>query len=391
MLENIDDAACVLFENDAQIKIGGKKIWVASSGKTRTLVRKIFVNLWRLVFIQLVKIKFQPTLTISHLEGPNLANLLTVAGGRRIIFVHNAFSHSYSEGSFVNFAKKLLARYLYKRADTVVGVSSFICEELKSDQGIDSKRVLFLPNPINIDRIKRSAEQKYEDSLEVLTEQNYIICVGSLTTQKNHRLAIEAFAALRQRAAPEDNLKLLIVGDGLLRQDLINCGKALGLKVCEYGFGDSSAPPDLLSDLFFLGFQPSPYRLVKFAKVFVLTSKWEGLPIALLEALALETPVVTSNCSSSIEFVMRSAESLPAAQEGNIQYNSYGERGFIISPLKEESDADEVIVWRDAINRILASRMAQPISGKRCLEAVQRFDVPQVKKEWEKIFKDRIC
>jgi glycosyltransferase involved in cell wall biosynthesis len=130
---------------------------------------------------------------------------------------------------------------------------------------------------------------------------------------------------------------------------------------------------------------------VKFTKVFVLTSKWEGLPIALLEALALETPVVTSNCSSSIEFVMRSAESLPAAQEGNMQSRSYGECGFIIDPLKEESDADEVNVWRDAIDRILASGMAQPISGKRRLEAVQRFDVPQVKKEWEKIFNDRIC
>ena len=82
MLENIAGAACVLFENDDDIYVPGKKIWTASSKGSRSVGGKILINFWRLVFIQFIKFKYRPKFTISHLEGPNFANLVTINGVR---------------------------------------------------------------------------------------------------------------------------------------------------------------------------------------------------------------------------------------------------------------------------------------------------------------------
>ena len=89
MVERLTNSTCVLFENDARVVLPGHEIRVISRWHTRGPLIILLVNIWRLLVVQAVKLQLRPAVTISHLEGPNFANMLTFCGDRRILFVHN--------------------------------------------------------------------------------------------------------------------------------------------------------------------------------------------------------------------------------------------------------------------------------------------------------------
>ena len=379
MLENISNSACVLFENEHEVEVHGKKIWVACSRKSGTLFGKTCINLWRLVFIQLIKIRYRPTVTISHLEGPNFANLLSFGGGKKIIFVHNALSHSYRQRSKSDLAKSVLARLLYRHAFRVVGVSPFIREELEKVQKINPRKVLFLANPINIANIQTAAAEEQLGGLGKLATLEYIICVGSLTTQKNHELALKVFKALLRERRVLSNLKLVILGEGPLLGELKRFGASLGLAIRTLDTSTRVEDADWSADVFFVGFQTNPYPLMRHAQAFLMTSKWEGLPISILESLALGVPVVVSDCSSSIGLVMQSNEKSDQNQKAAAAEQT--ECGRIIFGRGESRE--EIEIWRESLEGVLRDARVSLEMHKKCLEAAKQFDVSRIKKDWD--------
>jgi glycosyltransferase involved in cell wall biosynthesis len=115
--------------------------------------------------------------------------------------------------------------------------------------------------------------------------KNFVfISIGSLIPVKNHELLIEAAKILKSL-----NLKftILILGSGYLES-------LLKEKVCDY---------KLENDVKFIGFTENPYKFIREANVFVMTSKSEALPTAMLEAMVLGKPVITTNVTGSREIV----------------------------------------------------------------------------------------
>jgi glycosyltransferase involved in cell wall biosynthesis len=102
------------------------------------------------------------------------------------------------------------------------------------------------------------------------------MAIGSLRPVKDHQLLLRAFALVRR----ERDARLMILGDGPER------GRLEGL-IAELGLQDSVALP---------GFSANPYNYLAKAAVFVLSSISEALPTALIEALAVGTPVVATDC-----------------------------------------------------------------------------------------------
>ncbi|MCX8018578.1 MAG: glycosyltransferase, partial [Rhodocyclaceae bacterium] len=105
-----------------------------------------------------------------------------------------------------------------------------------------------------------------------------ILGLGELGARKDFATLIRAFARLRARR----RARLLILGRGRQRERLLALAAALGVK-------DDVALP---------GFVPDPYAYLAHAALFVLSSRWEGLPFALVEALAVGTPAVATDCPS---------------------------------------------------------------------------------------------
>ena len=106
MVEQLNGSTCVLFENDASVVVPDHEIRVISRWRTRGPLRILLVNIWRLLVVQVVKLQLRPAVTISHLEGPNFANMFTFFGGRKILFVHNRVERSYYQNRWFDKLKK---------------------------------------------------------------------------------------------------------------------------------------------------------------------------------------------------------------------------------------------------------------------------------------------
>jgi GalNAc-alpha-(1->4)-GalNAc-alpha-(1->3)-diNAcBac-PP-undecaprenol alpha-1,4-N-acetyl-D-galactosaminyltransferase len=134
---------------------------------------------------------------------------------------------------------------------------------------ITENRIQIIFNPIDENMISKIKDYKERD--------NIILTVGRIDSNKNQRLLIEAFANLSA-----DNWKLVIVGDGHLREDLMRLASNL-----------------MISDkVHFVGNVNNVFDYYNHAKIFAFTSLSEGFPNALLEAMSFGLPCISSDCLS---------------------------------------------------------------------------------------------
>lgn len=250
MVQQLTDAVVVLFENEAGIEVAGRRIWVASRRHQGGALVTLLTNLWRLVVIQWVKLVVRPAITISHLEGPNFANVLTAFGGKRTLFVHNSIWRSYQEKNSVLERLKLrLVEMLYYRADRMVGVSPDICRELTESFNVQRNNVMFVPNPIDRGAIENSSCEIYGDFRDNLCKSDYLINVASLTAQKNQELLIRVYHQLINDNEQHSDLKLVLLGDGEKLSRL--CNLCMELKLSFYEADENYSP--VSKQVYFLG------------------------------------------------------------------------------------------------------------------------------------------
>ena len=164
----------------------------------------------------------------------------------------------------------------YKKYDKILTICDTMRDEFVEILGIDKTKVELVYNPINLEIIRKKAEDvnpKYGNYLK----EDYFLQVSRLTQQKQPEHLVDIYYKLKQRGIKE---KLYFIGNGekvkLIRQ-----------KIKEYNLED---------DIILLGQIENPYPFFKNAKLFLHTAKYEGLPTVLLESLAFGTPVVAYDC-----------------------------------------------------------------------------------------------
>jgi glycosyltransferase involved in cell wall biosynthesis len=175
-----------------------------------------------------------------------------------------------------NPLRMLWYKHLYRRADAVICQSDSMKEEMIRAFGIASAKIARVYNPVDIELISKLAERNpYAHSGPNL------VTVARLFPEKRLDLLLRCMALIR---ATLPTAVLTIVGFGDLEATLKAQSATLGLHDC----------------VRFLGFQRNPYPFIRHADLLLLTSKYEGLPNAVLEALALGTPVVTTDCCGGL-------------------------------------------------------------------------------------------
>lgn len=140
----------------------------------------------------------------------------------------------------------------------------------------DALRVL--PNPVDIDRVRRGAEEPLPEGLAPHFRGPVLLGVGRLVQQKAFHVLIAAHALLRQRGGRQ---MLCIAGEGPERPFLEAEARRLGV-------ADTTLLPGFLN----------PWPLMRHARVLGASSIFEGAPLVLVEALALGLPVVSTDCPS---------------------------------------------------------------------------------------------
>lgn len=163
-----------------------------------------------------------------------------------------------------------------RRAHATIAVSKVLADSLVSDVGIEAGKVFSIPNPLDAEALRSLTE--VDPVHPFFDDGSRVVCAaGRLEHQKGFDTLIDAFS-MASREDPK--LRLLVLGEGPMRTPLEAQIRKLGLSECVDlpGFVDPIAPWLRSSD------------------VFVLSSRFEGWPNVLAEALALHLPVVATDC-----------------------------------------------------------------------------------------------
>jgi glycosyltransferase involved in cell wall biosynthesis len=169
-------------------------------------------------------------------------------------------------------------RWLYPQADMIVAVSEGVREDIAALTGLDHKRIIVIPNPVVTPELLAQADKPLIHPWFQAAEPPVILGVGRLTRQKDFPTLLQAFAEVRKRIS----CRLVVLGEGRDRNKLEALASTLGIE----------------NDIALPGFVANPYPYMVNARVFVLSSAWEGSPNVLTEALALGMPVVATDCPS---------------------------------------------------------------------------------------------
>ena len=232
-----------------------------------------------------LKCRMAPALTVSHLEGADYVNVLARSDGKTLLVIHGSKLHDANIHGALGWVRRhVLIPRLYNRADMIVTVAQEIATELKA-MGVRPDRLRTIHNFFDPAAIRtRSLEPLSVDEQAMFDGPPVMVTSGRLALQKNHVALVALFAQLLERRPA----RLVLIGDGELRQPLIDQARSLGLRVAEGPAGEA--------DIYFLGFQDNPFRLQRHADLFVLPSGWEGFPMVLGEAMACGLPIVSADC-----------------------------------------------------------------------------------------------
>ena len=289
----------------------------------------------------------KPDIVYSRVQYANsIASLaIRLCGNRRVKHIANEETILSQQLSELRMGQllKLWIRNRYKNIDCIVAPCEASKRDLVSHFGIPESKLLVIYNSIDAEAFRR---------LEVLDVSNTaipygkpkIISVGSLRSVKGHRFLLRA---LREILRHYPDCQLEILGEGHERASLIEYAKELGIE----------------SHVHMPGIRV-PYTSVAAADVFVLPSLREGIPAALLEAMALRVPVIASSVGGVPEIV-----------EDDVN-------GFLVSPGNWQEIADRIL---DLLN----DRSKRELFVANGLKVVaEKFDVKKNVKKLEEIFLD---
>jgi glycosyltransferase involved in cell wall biosynthesis len=181
-----------------------------------------------------------------------------------------------------------LAKWFYPWADSVTAVSKGVADDLMKAANLSTDQVKVIFNPIVTPQLRQKSEAVLEHPWFRPGEPPVILGVGRLTGQKAFNVLVEAFA----RARKLQQARLIILGEGDERSCLESQIRNLGLE----------------QDVDLPGFVSNPYPYMAHASLFVLSSRWEGLPTVLVEAMSLGTPVISTDCPSGPREILRNGQ-----------------------------------------------------------------------------------
>lgn len=261
--------------------------------------------------------------------------------GTKVIYTAHGF-HFFDGAPLVNWLVYYpIERILARRTDLLLTMNgedyarakTFPAKEVRKVDGVGLDLSRFVP---------ATPEQKREVRQMLGLGENdfFAISVAQLIKRKNHIVLLNAVSRLRDPA-----FHLFICGDGVQEQELRQAAAALGVE----------------KQVHFLGFRKDVHRLCSAADLFLFASVQEGLPVAVMEAMACGLPIVASDI------------------RGNSDLIEPGKGGWLVQP-------DDVDGFAAAIRGIMADRAGLERMRAHNLEKVQRYGIEAVTAQMAQIY-----
>jgi len=299
----------------------------------KNIKQRIQVFVQRILRMRQAIVAESPDRLVSFLDTTNILVLMACVGlPYKVIVCERSNPLYYPISRFQNF----LRHRFYPYADGLVVQTDSLVPWARSH--IAEHKIHVIPNTLDKQRADDIAQVQPVSSEVMWTHR--IITLGRLTQEKGHDLLLQAFAQIAGRY-PDWGLE--IVGDGVLIATLEALAAQLGIR----------------GRVKFYGQLKSPFGLLKSADIFVLPSRVEGFPNALLEAMALGVPVVSFNC--------------PSGPADLIQHES---NGLLVSP---ENTAE----MARALERLMTDQTQRMMLGNNARSVLDTFAEARVMKAWD--------
>lgn len=294
---------------------------------------------------QVIK-EIRPDIVLSFLFYTNIVTGLAVCFLRRkfkVLFSERSYPPEYLRRTTFGWIKKWLIIFTYRTADLIITNSKNTKIALEKYFYVDPEKVKTIYNPIALSEvIARSRDEISHPFFEKNISQ-VIISVGRLAESKRFDRLLRVFSLVRKN---NQGVSLIVVGEGEQRTDLYDL--AVQLSVHE--------------SVDFVGFKENPWAWISRADLYVLPSDYEGFPNVLLEAMACETPIVSTDCLS-----------------GPRELITDGKNGLLVPTLDEEGMAV-------AVDRLLNDKELRRGFSREGLKKIDDYRIDKILPQYERLF-----
>ncbi|MFC1980199.1 glycosyltransferase [Chloroflexota bacterium] len=290
----------------------------------------------------------KPDVVLSFMYYANLMSALARKLSRtkpRLLFSeHSHVSHELKIDPFSSLEARAIP-WLYPQSEKVICVSQGVADDLVANFGVTREKIKVIYNPVDIDHILTLAKEYLDHPWFAQNERPVIIAMGRLVAEKGYRYLLKAFSQVNTKSP----CRLVILGEGEEQRALNTLIRELGIE----------------EQVTFLGFQKNPFNCLVRSGLFVLSSLHEGLPYAIIEAMACGIPVIATRCPSGPDEIITD-----------------GVNGLLV-PVADEAALAEAML-RLLNDKGFATRLAQ--AGKKRAED---FAVAKIMKVYESLFADQ--
>jgi GalNAc-alpha-(1->4)-GalNAc-alpha-(1->3)-diNAcBac-PP-undecaprenol alpha-1,4-N-acetyl-D-galactosaminyltransferase len=282
----------------------------------------------------------RPDVVVSFMDRTNILTLLALVGtGIPVVVAERTDPTRQRIGRIAS----LLRRLTYPRAAAVVVQSGNV---LRWAEGVAGRgRARCIPNAVKTDGSEARSRSSGADEAIFDDMERTIVAVGRLSYEKGFDLLVRAFGRV---SGPAREWRLMILGEGEERATLLRLAGELGV-------GDRVLLP---------GWVPEPARLLESAGLFVLPSRYEGFPNALLEAMACGAPVIAADCPS-----------------GPAEIVQHGIDGLLVPP-------EDDVALAEAMERLISDSVQRGRLGKRARTVSRRFSPARIMALWDDVVRD---
>lgn len=270
------------------------------------------------IFIKYLK-QENPRVLISALDYANVIALLARKISRsttKIIVTEHSTLSAANQKDF-NLQTRILhflMKLTYPGADQVLAVSQGVADDLADVLSLDRSKVGVAYNPVVTDELKELSAEKAQWPWERYEGSPFVLATGRLVAAKDFSNLLNAFEILKKKIPA----KLVILGEGEER----------GL------LEDIITQKALTKDVVLQGFVKNPYAWMASADLFVMSSRWEGLPTALIEAMACGVPVISTDCPSGPKEILEDGKWGKLVPVGNSAALAEAMEAAILNPEK---------------------------------------------------------
>jgi glycosyltransferase involved in cell wall biosynthesis len=243
-----------------------KGVRLMCAGRHRRMEMRFFPRMVRAIR------SFQPAIVHTHMHNGKYWGRLAAVAARVPRIVHTEHDPNFRRVSVERIVDAALAR----ATASFIAFSEGHRRRLSRADGIPLSRIAVIPNGIEHRPIDPQARERGRMALGLEPQQIALLMIGRLEAQKNHELALQAFARLPSDIAAKT--KLFLAGDGHLRDTLRVTSEMLGIA----------------ERVVFLGFRSDGPDLLAACDAMLMTSHTEAMPIALIEAMGAGAPIVTT-------------------------------------------------------------------------------------------------